>query len=152
MKVQFWTEERHEALVKLAAEGLSASQIGAAIGCTRNSVIGRCGRTGVRLRMMNGGGRPRGPANKVNPPKLNKPKPMPKFYSVEPLPETEIGPAMMIPFDDLNRSHCRYPCTDDHPFLFCGQPRHGESSYCGFHHQICWRVPEKRVRKYGRRI
>lgn len=44
-----WTDEKHAALVRLAAEGLSASEIGARIGMTRNAVIGRCWRKGVAL-------------------------------------------------------------------------------------------------------
>ena len=44
-----WTEQQQAALVRLAGEGLTASEIGARIGMTRNAVIGRCWRKGVAL-------------------------------------------------------------------------------------------------------
>ncbi len=42
-------EEDHAELVRLARQRLSAAQIGRKLGRTRNAVIGRCYREGVRL-------------------------------------------------------------------------------------------------------
>ena len=47
-----WTDERVETLKKLWAEGLSASQIAAALGgVTRNAVIGKVHRLGLSGRV-----------------------------------------------------------------------------------------------------
>lgn len=44
-----WDDQRQQKLVQLAAQKLTATQIGAKLGVTRNAVIGRAARTGVRL-------------------------------------------------------------------------------------------------------
>lgn len=49
-----WTDEQHSRLTTLVADGLSAGQIGAELGYTRNAIISRVHRTGLQLR---------GPAN-----------------------------------------------------------------------------------------
>lgn len=41
MNTGFWTDDRVKHLAKLVDEGLSAGQIGARLGCTRNAVIGK---------------------------------------------------------------------------------------------------------------
>lgn len=46
----FWTEEAHALLVEAAGRDLSAREIAAELGITRNAVIGRCHREGVALR------------------------------------------------------------------------------------------------------
>lgn len=42
----------------------------------------------------------------------------------------------MKPLLDLNPSDCRWPVTDDRPFLFCGEPKAPESSYCACHKRM----------------
>ena len=44
-----WDAERHAELVRLAAEGLTAREIGERLGVSRSAVIGRAWRTGVKL-------------------------------------------------------------------------------------------------------
>ncbi len=46
-----WTPEQHAALVRMAAAGLTGSEIAKALGVTRNAVMGRAHRTGVVLPM-----------------------------------------------------------------------------------------------------
>jgi len=46
-----WTLEQHAALVRMAADGLTGSEIAKALGVTRNAVMGRAHRTGVVLPM-----------------------------------------------------------------------------------------------------
>lgn len=48
--LKMWTDERQALLVEKAAEGLSASQIADLLGVSRNSVIGRASRTGIKLK------------------------------------------------------------------------------------------------------
>lgn len=44
-----WTEDDVEQLVRLVSDGRSARQIAAELGYSRNAVIGKCGRMGLRL-------------------------------------------------------------------------------------------------------
>lgn len=57
MSTDFW-DRNQDALAKMARAGKSAAQIGAALGVSRNAVIGRCHRTGVKLTSNLKGGRP----------------------------------------------------------------------------------------------
>lgn len=38
---------------------------------------------------------------------------------------------------ELEDNDCRFPFGEG-PFLFCGDPVQGRSSYCAHHHDICW--------------
>lgn len=42
----------------------------------------------------------------------------------------------MKPLLDLNPNDCRWPVTDDRPFLFCGEPKAGAGSYCACHKRM----------------
>ena len=44
-----WTPEKEGQLYDLLKQGLSSSQMGAALGCSRNSIIGKVHRLGLRL-------------------------------------------------------------------------------------------------------
>lgn len=46
-----WTTERVNALRAMAAHGMTAKEIGAALGATRNAVLGKCHRIGISLAM-----------------------------------------------------------------------------------------------------
>ena len=37
----------------------------------------------------------------------------------------------------LEECQCRFPITNDTPFLFCGRKKRPGSSYCQRHHTIC---------------
>ena len=56
-----WTDGEVAIARRLAAEGLSARQIGDELGRTKNSVIGLCGRKGITLQRKLGGPRKRVP-------------------------------------------------------------------------------------------
>ena len=45
-----FTDEDDAAIIRMAGEGRSGSEIGEALGRTRNSIIGRCNRRGIQLR------------------------------------------------------------------------------------------------------
>lgn len=44
----------------------------------------------------------------------------------------------------LGPNECRYPYGDpsDETLAFCGKPRGKDQSYCGFHHDICYKAPK----------
>lgn len=38
---------------------------------------------------------------------------------------------------DMDHTQCRYPLTQEAPFVFCGREKDGCSSYCARHHKLC---------------
>lgn len=38
---------------------------------------------------------------------------------------------------DLANNQCRYPVTQETPFVFCGREKIEHSSYCARHHKLC---------------
>jgi len=42
-----------------------------------------------------------------------------------------------VSFEELEDHHCRFPHGDDLPYMFCGKPKSGSSSYCLQHRLIC---------------
>ncbi len=58
-----------------------------------------------------------------------------------------------LSFMDLQADQCRYPTTENSPYLFCGHVTPSGKSYCDTHHAIChtqW-VPQT-FRPYRRRV
>lgn len=54
-KQRLWSDDEIDRLVILCNDGLSSSQIGKILGRTRNSVISKCDRKGIKLRHPSGG-------------------------------------------------------------------------------------------------
>lgn len=69
-----WTEENTAELIRLRAEGKSFSEIGRALGCTRDAAIGKLWRVQKRIRQVG--------SNKGRPIGGGKPKPPPIERSV----------------------------------------------------------------------
>lgn len=157
-----WTAERVEELKVLVSEKLSASSIARQLSVTRNAVIGKVYRIGLKLLGPKRGGGTRagvrGPRPKIDfaasgiEPPERKPRarrqtrraPRVTFigYSIEPIPSAED---FMIPigqrrkFSELNDAMCRYPVGDPRSpdFYFCGGKKLSGVSYCGFHDRLC---------------
>jgi len=119
-------------MAKLTAEGKSISQIGAALGITRNAVAGRRKRLGLS-----------DPAK--SPIKHRKPViSAPARTSIGgsgPAPRTRInGEAPSVGMHEITNSQCRWPRWNNKEratHRLCGAPvkRPGES-YCQHHHDI----------------
>lgn len=130
-----WTDAQTQELRTLAAlpQKFSAAVLAGHFDTTRNSIISRCRRSGIKLQGQKFVGRPREPGSirSVRAKTTPKPKPAPK-----PLRNNPVS-LLDLKFDD-----CRYPIQDS-PFLFCGEEQmqmgEGEprSSYCRFHHMRC---------------
>jgi GcrA cell cycle regulator len=56
----------------------------------------------------------------------------------------EIFPAEKT-LRDLEPNDCRYP-YGDRIITFCGQPKQEGSSYCPYHHELCYVPPRRGVR------
>jgi GcrA cell cycle regulator len=135
-----WTEERKDALKKLWADGLSASQIGDELGVTRNAVIGLVHRMGLPKRRENVA-----PAkNRVPSQRQRSARPRfnfvpPKAY--EPVDKRAVVAAIVPPVEpplsvfNLTAATCRWPVGDPQEpgFRFCGHPPGAGKPYCAAH-------------------
>lgn len=129
--MSFWNDENTKALKIAYAEGRPSSWIAAALGCTRNAVIGKIGRL------------------KLAPPKIHKPRtkqedlPPPKpFYFRSRVPLPPAAPTVnndhLIPVErrktimELTNHTCRWPVGEPGAvdFFFCGDFPVDNSPYC----------------------
>jgi hypothetical protein len=120
-----WTEHRVNELKRLVADGLSASQISAAFGdgCTKNAVIGKCHRIGLRLSDNNG--RPLVPVPRQPRPRAQVPL-QPIDISWPPQPLTARG------------NGCAFPVSGHGAdTLYCAGPTSGER-YCARHRAVMY--------------
>jgi GcrA cell cycle regulator len=163
-----WTAEAIENLVRLALEGRSASFIAAALGAaSRNAVIGKANRIGVKL---NGDGRasaPGGKSARAYPAPLSASshlKPVPGKQNFVPLSRdppvpgsqsegrnarkatwsfagAEVGEMRRVRFEDIRGSACRWPLGDPRngDFAYCGLTPAEGHSYCAGHCRMAYR-------------
>ena len=110
-----WTDERLEELKKLWAQGLSISQIGEALGVSRNAIAGKAHRMGLPKR----------------PSPISKPKA--EKLKVEPVVEEQDLP-LRLELRQLvwSRSKCCWPTGDPkkNGFVFCGATVVPGKPYC----------------------
>lgn len=154
--------EKVSALIRLAARGMTASQIAAEFhGCSRNAVIGMAHRNGVVFANAKGRSKPFDPANsnvkapskKVaaknsRPAKVTRIKKAAKKQKPEPTvceilkfedPKRNPPPYSMI---DVGPTDCRWPICESYrglspeAMMFCGKSRDGGSRYCVEHRRI----------------
>ena len=157
-----WTDERVEALKKLWAEGLSASQIAAELGgITRNAVIGKVHRLGLA-------GRAKSPASaaprprkaraasamlRISRPALRGNTALAQLYETDPDPQPELADNV-IPLGqrrtllELNDETCRWPIGDpgSPEFFFCGGQTITSLPYCAYHSRIAYQPANLRRR------
>jgi hypothetical protein len=150
-----WTEKDDDTLSDLYAKGLTSSQIGARMGRSRNSIIGRVHRLG--LQKTRGITQPKLAHKVTKPVKHIKLAPVAKsltpayFYVPKPVspecPKQTVGiysypkpPHFKgVSLIALEPDECRYPYENtDGVIEFCGQRRKPDSSYCPGCHDICW--------------
>ena len=128
-----WSEHDAEIVRRLWEEGYPASQIGAQIGRTRNSVLGWINRQGLHRRAVS--------QTVLLALPLAPPAP------VEDTPPITFAPAPAggVRFADLERKHCRWPFGQpgDDDFRCCGAERMPGAPYCAEHRAIAWVKPKK---------
>ena len=119
--VNVWTDERLEQLKKLWSEGLSISQIGEALGVSRNAIAGKAHRMGLPKR-----------PSPISKPKATKPKTV-----VPEPPSLELPLRMELRQLEWSRSKCCWPTGDPRKvgFLFCGVTVVPGKPYCLTHCQ-----------------
>lgn len=149
-----WTPERDAVLRKMVAEGHSGTKIGAHMGVSRNAVIGRVHRLGLRLGLNKGKRRPTTmrPTSKTLPkPKNFVRSPAKRDVALDeaaalrrlafqmeaalpPVIEEAAPVPLMVPLVELENSACHWPYGDPkrEDFGYCGHPK-ARGSYCEYH-------------------
>ena len=141
-----WPVEREDTLRRLwVDEGRTSGYIAEAMGLTRNAVIGKVVRmklpkhdrpTAVshgRRRRPDGMSFTRAPFKaKLLPESL--PGDMRRLRGEAWKPLDGAGP---VPLIALDKGMCKWPVTEDAPFLFCGHAA-GEHSYCEIHQALAF--------------
>ncbi len=146
-----WTAERDEELRALIAAGKSGKEIGATFGITRNAIIGRAHRMGLRLMGKVGGSRP-GSGRKPNPnrvpkrraeKKLRLPKPQKVLPTIDgPLFPFDPPIENRVPFLETNTGQCRWICEDGQ---CCGAKTFDLTSWCPEHYRVVFLPSKKRA-------
>lgn len=139
-----WTDERITALKQHWLDGLSGGQIAAALGITRNAVIGKIRRLGLL-------GLPRPPKREAKPKRAYHRRVV--FYpgrkpanggEVEVIeeeacdlpPDTSPDACTLM---QLTEETCRWPLGEPtHDMQYCGSQRWGEGSYCRRHARLAY--------------
>lgn len=146
---QTWTDERIARLRSLRMEGLSASLIAIRLGggVSRNGVIGKLHRLGLRSLPAVGGEKKR--LKRVKGLAVDSghgPRTKYKFKctdeACEPLPAEDVPPAQLVTFAALERRHCRWPYGDPKQpgFGYCGGPAEPGLPYCKAHIRRAYRA------------
>jgi GcrA cell cycle regulator len=148
-----WTPERIAQLKTCFAAGMTCSEIGAAIGVSRNAVIGKIHRLGLS------GERPAGVRARANncPPRARHPRRSTQrsllrlAFAREPLGEevtldTQIASLHPCSLIDIADRQCRWPIGDPASthFLFCGNDAIKGFTYCLGHARMAYRAPAGR--------
>lgn len=113
-----WTDERIELLKTLWGEGLTTGEIGKRLGVSKNAVVGKAHRLGLK-------GRP-SPIKRTR--KAAKPD----------KPEKPAEPAKAVM--ELQGPTCRWPFGDPREpgFHFCGKPALTGKPYCAEHAAVAY--------------
>lgn len=164
-----WTDERVEALKKLWAEGLSASQIAAQLGgVSRNAVIGKVHRLklSARGRATAAPARQKKPTGSVVASRPRPSRPMTSsigatalqvHYDAEPIARHHMRPVedVVVPMSrhlkliELSERTCKWPNGDPlaEDFSFCGNDSEESGPYCRYHSRIAYQPAAERRRR-----
>lgn len=111
-----WNDERIEELKRLWAEGLTTGEIGKQLGVSKNAVVGKAHRLGLK-------GRP-SPIKRTGKAPAKAAEPEPRVHSMV----------------DLSHNTCRWPIGDpkEPGFHFCGRPTLPGKPYCAEHAAVAY--------------
>jgi len=140
-----WPDASTARLRVLWAEGLGTKQIGAELGVSKNSIIGKARRLGLAPRPNPVGVHPGHPLPAPRP----RPVPLPRMdrpvvvRKLEPQQACALGrrppaPPPPQPPQPPSAPHagveqCQYPLNDGRPWRFCGAPAVPGRPYCAAH-------------------
>ena len=145
-----WSTDQEERLRALVLDGLSSTRIGVEIGLTRNAVIGKAHRLGLRL--LGGFGRQPGP-QKPRKSRARKPK-VTTAVILAPPPDGGIDlaakpkvttavilappPGEGVDILALAAGVCRWPQDTIEGVRYCGGETYPRHVYCPAHHRLAF--------------
>lgn len=148
-----WTDERVQQLRQDWAAGLSGSQIAGRMGKSRNAIIGKLHRLGlrrstaprktyVRKPRRYSPSRPKSPFNSSfarQPLAPSSQRAMGPDASGSSLPVLPAQPSLDLALEALKPGlrECRFPYGDAVPFKFCGHKTIDGLPYCEAHDRLC---------------
>lgn len=147
---QTWTDERVALLKSHFEAGLSCRQIAAAIGVSRNAVIGKLTRLSLSREK-----KVKAPARKAVAAKGRPGVPVPRLRAQllrvlqsEPEPAAEGEPihnGHCCSLFELSNEKCRWPISTPgaEDFCFCGNPPVAGLPYCAGHSRLAYRVASR---------
>ena len=108
-----WTDERVQELRRLWSDGLTTGEIGKALGVSKNAVVGKAHRLGLK----------------------GRPSPIKRVKQKQPKQDSRISSVI-----DLSAHTCRWPEGDpkEPGFHFCGKPAIPGKPYCPEHAAIAY--------------
>lgn len=143
------TPQKTHLIQSIWRDGISAAEIGEAVGCSKNSVIGHYNRNGDSLadyqlpmsmieRNRTGNVKESTRIRNQYADNHKKPKRVTIRKTITPsLPVHEIpstgGVGLYVTLVD--NTGCTWPLNDGGPYLFCGHAKFGKYSYCEHHHE-----------------
>jgi GcrA cell cycle regulator len=134
MSAEEWTPDRIKVLMALWDEGLPTSEIGRRLGVTKNAVVGKVHRLGLKQRQS-----PiRQSAATSAQPKKAKPAVAPRTAANSqeaPVAKTLMPSGDVVRLEGLTSSMCCWPEGEPgtEEFHFCGKPAIAEKPYCEAH-------------------
>jgi GcrA cell cycle regulator len=144
-----WSDWKVGRLRELIGAGLSAAEVGRELGVSKNSVIGKAERIGLKL-MRHHPPRPKPPKTRPAPP---KPRPPPRSH-----PPPDQLDALKDSFggDDTGSfalfavppTGCLWPIGDpaSPDFRYCGAKRQHPHPYCAEHAKVAFQPTKPRIR------
>lgn len=116
-----WNDEKIAKLKKLWQEGLTTGEIGKRLGVSKNAVVGKAHRLGLKGR----------------PSPIKRPD-SPAAATAAPAPKKE--PVKIFTLTDLSHSTCRWPIGDPkhEDFRFCGKQVYPGKPYCAEHCAVAY--------------
>ena len=129
MSAEEWTPERIKILIAHWEEGLPTSEIGRRLGVTKNAVVGKVHRLGLKKRQS-----PiRTSSNTSAQPK--KAKAVAKPQAPTAVPKAKAPTGDVVSLEELTSSMCCWPEGEPgtENFYFCGEAALSEKPYCEAH-------------------
>ncbi len=146
-----WTTRKIDKLKKLWDKGLSTSEIGKKLGVSKNAVVGKAHRIGLKSRVS-----PIKTAKNVVKETIEKVVRSSKVDDID-LDEEEIKVMPVVhkarssaskdlpgvAINDIKPGMCRWPSGDPRgdDFRFCGEPSHKGKPYCLHHCTVAYAIP-----------
>lgn len=131
MKNDNWTQKQDEVLISLYGK-VSSREVSEKTGRSRNAVIGRAQRLGLKFPKKEPKPKPQPKPRKIRVVK-SKPIPKPQRKVEVTMTEKTQNPIHLI---DLKDNQCRQVIGDPRNGMFCGCVVRNGSSYCNNHHRI----------------